>query len=235
MKLTKLVLNDNTYRSPRRSFQGIKVNNIGNIQKSLIFAKHMTFSDEESAFHRKNRSGGIEVRNQNQLFENTFQGKLSEFILYEYFKFHKFDPSEPDLETFGKGIWDSGDLKVQGKNINIKSMKHFSSLLLLELKDWDEDGIYKHNNQQYDFFFVIRMNIPFKELNNYQNLKVEDFQNKIFFDIPGYITNEIFCSAINTENVIKQGYYLNSNKTKIDADNIYIHLNDFLSLKNFLK
>ena len=80
MKLTKLVLNDNTYRSPRRSFQGIKVNNIGNIQKSLIFAQHMTFSDEESAFHRKNRSGGIEVRNQNQLFENTFQGKLSEFM-----------------------------------------------------------------------------------------------------------------------------------------------------------
>ena len=32
-----------------------------------------------------------------------------------------------------------------------------------------------------------------------------------------------------------QGYYLNSIKTKIDADNFYIHLNDFLPLKYFLK
>lgn len=42
MTLSKLVLIDNTYRSPRRSFQGIKVNNLGNIQKSLEFAKNMT-------------------------------------------------------------------------------------------------------------------------------------------------------------------------------------------------
>ena len=41
--------------------------------------------------------------------------------------------------------------------------------------------------------------------------------------------------AIKNNHVIKQGYYLNSTKTKIDADNFYIHLNDFLPLKNFTK
>ena len=72
MKLSKLILIDNTYSSPRRLFQGIRVNNLGNIQKSLEFAKNMTFGDENSAFHRKSRSGGIAVRNQNQLFESVF-------------------------------------------------------------------------------------------------------------------------------------------------------------------
>lgn len=234
MTLSKLILTDNTYSSPRRSFQGIRVKNLGNIQKSLEFAKNMTFGDENSAFHRKSRSGGIEVRNQNQLFENTFQGKLSEFILYEYFKFHKLDSTEPDLETFGKGVWDSGDLKVQDKNINVKSIKHFSSLLLLELKDWNQEGFYIHNNQHYEFFFVVRVKLPFRDLNNYQNLEVKDFQNKIFFDIPGYITNEMLRLAIKNNHIIKQGYNLNSTKTKIDADNFYIHLNDFLPIKNFL-
>ena len=39
MTLSKLILIDNTYSSPRRLFQGIRVNNLGNIQKSLEFAK----------------------------------------------------------------------------------------------------------------------------------------------------------------------------------------------------
>ena len=127
MTLSKLVLIDNTYRSPRRSFQGIKVNNLGNIKKCLEFAKNMTFGDENSAFHRKSRSGGIEIRNQNQLFENTFQGKLSEFILYEYFKFHKFDSTEPDLETFGKGIWTAEILKFKIKILMLNPLNIFQA------------------------------------------------------------------------------------------------------------
>ena len=39
-KLTKLTLNSNIYISPRRSFQGIKVKNISNIQKSLTFSNN---------------------------------------------------------------------------------------------------------------------------------------------------------------------------------------------------
>ena len=81
---------------------------------------------------------------------------------------------------------------------------------------------------------MMLINCSFRDFNNYQNLEVKDFQNKIFFDIPGYITNEMLRLAIKNKHVIKQGYYLNSTKTKIDADNFYIHLNDFLPLKNFL-
>ena len=227
-KLTKLTLNSNIYISPRRSFQGIKVKNISNIQKSLTFAKSMAFSDESIAFHRKSRSGGLEVRNQNQLFENTLQGKLSEFILYEYFKFNNFVSTQPDLKTFRKGIWDNGDLTVDGKNINVKSIKNFSSLLLLELKDWTQEAIYKPNNQKYDFFFLVRLSIPFREFKEYSELSADALIGKIYFDIPGYISNAMMVKAIENNHIIKQGNFLNSLKTKIDADNYYIHANDFI-------
>ena len=82
----------------------------------------MTFGDENSAFHRKSRSGGIAVRNQNQLFENTFQGKLSEFILYEYFKFHKFNSTEPDLKLLVRVLGTVVTLKYKIKMLMLSPL-----------------------------------------------------------------------------------------------------------------
>lgn len=235
MNLTKLNLSDNIYQSPKKNFNHRKVNNLENISKSLNFAQQMTFGEGDNAFHRKYRTGGIEVRNVYQLFENTFQGKLAEFILYEYFKFYNIPCSEPDLQTFGKGEWDSGDLEVNNFSLNVKSMKHFSSLLLLEQKDWSLDGAYLPNDQRYDYFFIVRVNIPFREIKNYKDLKVEDLENKIYFDLPGFITHHMLCLAIQNKHIIKQGLYLNSIKTKMDADNYYIHANDFMPIEEFAK
>ena len=46
------------------------------------------------------------------------------------------------------------------------------------------------------------------------------------YEISGYITHSDFKNIIDARMIIKQGTYLNSTKTKMDADNYYIQLGD---------
>ena len=61
----------------------------------------------------------------------------------------------------GLNQWDSVDLVANGVKIAIKSTKKFGNLLLLETKDWDDDGRYVPNvergDSEYDFFVLIRI------------------------------------------------------------------------------
>ena len=117
------------YWTSRKDFSSVI--NIDNetILKVFQFSFDMTFG--EKGVHRAHRSGGSHYRKNGELFINTFQGKIAEFGLYNYFLEKGIKSDEPDLSTWDLGKWDSADLVVNGKKINVKSTKSKGHLLLL--------------------------------------------------------------------------------------------------------
>ena len=140
---------------------------IDTITKCFDFACNMVFGD---GYHRNHRSGGEHTRKKGELFANTFQGKIAEFVTYnQLIKFGLTELELPDVGVYGKGIWDDSDLIYKGKKINIKSSAFFSNLLLLEKKDWSDNGEYIPNittssSENYDFFLMVRVKPDIKNL-----------------------------------------------------------------------
>lgn len=235
--MTKMIFFDNSYHiSRKKPFQENCLVERDIIVKSFDFASEMAFG---SGFHRNHRSGGDKKRNPLEIFFNTFQGKMGEFIVRDEFVNKKIDCSEVDINIFGKGIWDNGDLIINEKKICIKSMAFFSNLLLLEKNDWDENGLYLQNTDnkvKYDYFVAVRIKPNIKEIftNVVANFEKNEFSKildlaKFYYDIPGVMSSETLKHIIRKGYVIKKGNILNK-KTILDADNYYIQNGD---LKDF--
>lgn len=165
MKLSKKD-NNKFYINNKKDFKGISINEQF-IISSFDFAFSMVFGD---GYHRRHRSGGKHNRKSGELFANTFQGKLAEFIVHNELKKEGLNElNELDISIHGKGIWDDTDLEFKGKKINIKSAAFFSNLLLLEAKDWNDKGEYIPNinnesSQSYDYFLMVRIKPDVKQL-----------------------------------------------------------------------
>ena len=215
---SKIDLKDNLIIiNKKRKFNPLgKISNKGIIDASE-FAKKMTY--EKEGEHRKSRSGGIHVRDNDEIFSNTFRGKLAEIAFYEFFKNKNgIVISEPDFETYKRGKWDNTDFILNNFKINVKSSTHFSNLLLLEKKDWNSNAEYIPNipfkEQNYDFFFFIRIHSDDKTYP---------------FDIPGYVTNADLKLIIQNNHSILKGYTLGSKK--LDADNYYFQSGEMRQLR----
>jgi len=216
------------------------------IQKVYQFSFDMTFG--QKGVHRAHRSGGSHYRKNGELFINTFQGKIAEFGIYNYFKTKGIKLHEPDLERWGEGKWDTTDLIVNGKKLNIKSTKSKGHLLLLETKDWDQEGKYIPNTDidggEYDFFILTRIDPDGeKEMRGKYLLKTNDVDENILknlilsadwrFDIVGFITKDDLKTIIKTGIIIERGSYLNL-WTKMDASNYYVQSGDMKSIDKLI-
>ncbi len=173
------------------------------IEMAFDFSYAMSFG--KAGEHRDHRSGGTHQRKPGEIFANTFQGKLSEFALYNVLYKDFPNINKPDLETWELGKWDDTDLYVNDYFISVKSTKAFGNLLLLETKDWNDDGEYIPNltienaHTIYDFFVLVRL-FPYCEdilrsnkLLYTQQVDKEELKNVITqqewsYDIPGFIT-----------------------------------------------
>ena len=206
------------------------------------FAYKMTFANEGQ--HRNHRSGGTHCRKLGEIFADTFQGKLSEFAIYNSL-YKDFIIDIPDLSVWKLGIWDNVDLIADNMRLSIKSTKAFGQLLLLETKDWDSNGNYLPNinkkEEQYDAFILVRMRpycadilkklkIYYSDNADYETLKKEICNLDWSYDIPGFIWNYELKKIISNNFIIHRGDLLNG-KTKMDADNYYIQAGDLHSLK----
>ena len=218
------------------------------IEKTFDFAYDMTFNKQGE--HRNHRSGGTHVRRQGEIFADTFQGKLAEFAIYNHL-YKDFDVNVPDLDVWSLGKWDSCDLVVNGAKIAIKSTKAFGQLLLLETKDWDNNGCYIPNKDvgesEYDFFFLVRMRpfaadllkdlkLYYSDTADYNLLKSAILAEKWEYDIPGFITREDLIYIIRNGFIIPQGAMLNG-RMRMDAENYYcqaIDMKPISELKNFI-
>lgn len=214
----------------KRPFSSDGVFSKEDVKKAFDFAKQMSLNQ----LHRPTRSGGTYNRDYFDILKNTFQGKLSEFAIY-----HLFDGianvNEPDLSIYSRGIWDSGDFEINGNRVAIKSAKSFAQLLLLETKDWDENGIYipdinKSNGGIYDYFILVRIDPNIDDCYTENDIINISWQ----YQITGYITREDLISVIKSEHIIPKDAKLNG-KIPMDAENYYVQSGDLKDINKLIK
>ena len=253
MDFSKLDYKDSIFQiNSKKPFDQIHFENTSIIKDIFNFANDMTFRFVGE--HRSHRTGGTHRRKKGEIFSDTFQGKLSEYATYQVLKKNSLNADKPNLERYKLGKWDSGDMDFNGKKTAIKSAKHFSNLLLLERKDWDNEGNYIPNlgEKKIDLFIFVRVKPDISAImkklrlyfadtlnKNAEKILFEEINNNDWlFDIPGYATQEDIISIIKSNNIILKGQYLNSFKTQMDADNYYIQAGDLRNIetiKNFLE
>lgn len=248
MKLDTIEGSNNYYVSHKKLFAGTLVTKEA-IQTAADFAYEMCFG---TGHHRNCRTGGQYERNRDEKFCNTFQGKLAEALLHNYFKSEGLNVKEPDFGIYKEGVWDDSDLEIQSKKINVKSAASQSNLLLLETKDWNLQGQYIPNillNNgaaiQYDYFVFVRIEPDIKKLfkarqfvlsNEIERKIIDDilFANDWCFDIAGYCTNADLITAIADGNILPQNAILNK-YTKMDASNYYIQSGDMKRIEDLIQ
>ena len=240
--MQQLNINGNSYNvTNRKNFVGTVVNN-ESLKQIIDFSYDMSFG---AGHHRQHRSGGTNMRKAGEQFCNVFQGKLAEVVVREYLMSKRLDVNEPDFNVYGIGVWDDSDLYVNGKNISVKSAAHFSNLLLLETKDYDDYGNYIPNLKtgkisKYDYYVLVRINPDIKTIfrknkllyNEYidrQTIEKLIFSQEWKFEITGFVSHDDFVSVINNRHIIPQNAMLNGN-TKMDADNYYIQASDMRNI-----
>lgn len=212
------------------------------LPEAFDFAYTMCFTE---GHHRNIRSGGHTHRSPGELFINTLQGKLAEFGIYRKFSEHGITLCPPDLNVMGKGIWDNGDFDCLGNKLSIKSAAHFSNLMLLETKDWDEDAHYIPDGSCYDFFILCRIKPDGKTLfahhpllahdkPAYEALKALFFAENWEFDIAGCIGKGELKELINCRFILPQNARLNG-KISMDAPNYYVQSGDMHTFEQLLK
>ena len=210
------------------------------IESAFGFAWDMTFGKEGK--HRDHRTGGTHTRSAMEIFANTFQGKLAEYVVHMNLHTKGVKCEEVDNSVHGLGVWDDVDLICNGKMLNIKSFPFFGNLLLLEEKDWDSNGKYKPNDKSYDYHICVRIKPDFKGiLKSKRKLYSEQVtrdemwgyivNENWYYDIAGYADNDVLIEVIRAGNILPKGSLLNG-KTKMDASNYYIQVGD---LEDFQK
>lgn len=165
----------------------------------------------------------------------------------------EYKRSGVDFSVFGKGKWDTVDLACNNNKIAVKSTKYFGQLLLLETKDWDENGNYIPNEDTntgvYDEIVLMRIrpNIEdvIKRKPDFWQLDVAEQLEflksmKWEFEISGYITHEDLQYIIRNHYVIKQGDRLGKVKENykgivMDADNYYVQVTNMRKKEELLK
>ncbi len=213
------------------------------IHKVIDFAYEMCFGQ---GHHRNHRTGGQYGRKNGEKFCNTFQGKLAEIVLWNFFGKHGFELATPDFNIYGEGIWDDSDLEIKGKKINVKSVASQSNLLLLEVGDWNLQGEYIPNlnngaTSTYDYFILVRISPDIKKLfknkkwmftNEISKEEILDFllTQNWNFDIAGFITNEYLKRIINEKYILPQNAILNL-FTKMDVANYYVQSGDMQGIE----
>lgn len=244
----KLSRSGNSYFiNSRKEFSALGLLSRVDILKCFSFAYEMSFG--EGGEHRPHRSGGSHMRRKGELFINAFQGKLTEYAFFRCMEMNSIPCSEPDMETYDLGRWDSCDLEVCGFKLNLKSTKFYGSLLLLETKDWNARGQYLPNLSsgdvaEYDFFFLSRIKPDGERLMRSSRLlycdEVDETELRARIidevwehDVAGWISHEEFQETIADQCVLPRGSMLNG-KVRMDAENYYVQSGEMHSLEDFL-
>lgn len=182
-----------------------------------------------------------------EVFCDTFLGKLGEFSVYQYFKQGGINLDYPDMSIMGLEEWDSYDFVYKNLNIGVKTTKSFGNLLLLETKDWNENAQYipnlRNGNADYDDMLFIRVdtdlveNIKKKRLYYSDEIDVNILQQETSkdsyeFDL-SHIPMDLIKQIVKEKVIINKNDYLQSKKTKMDAQNYYIQSGDMCNIHNF--
>lgn len=158
------------------------------------------FARLSSKTQREHRSGGTKERGLGEIFGDTFRGKIGECASKRFLEQTPLNVPgiELDFRIYPRGKWDEYDFIVYGKRFSIKSVKHFSSWLLLESKDIERGDVY-------DYYLLAAVN------------RREDGAM-----ILGFASKEEVLEGPNTVK-LKKGDLIPGTGTVLDADNHAIH------------
>lgn len=121
-----------------------------------------------------------------EIFRDDFRGKLGEIAVRNYIVNNIVNSeitTDLDFKVTPKGQWDITDLVVNGKYINVKSIKQGSAFLLVETKRYDENGnyVYKNNDGNsvpIDYYVLVRVTVdPDVSKNVFSRKNFENFMN----------------------------------------------------------
>ena len=234
---------NNYYTTRKVPYHADRVFKAETVETVFDFAYQMTFG--RAGAHRDHRSGGTHARRNGEIFANTFQGKLAECAVSNFFHRLGYDVA-PDFATYDLGTWDSVDLSVGGYEISIKSTKRFGQLLLLETNDWDERGTYIPNKESgsgdYDIIIFVRLDPSCEDILRNARLITQDradydsLANMILcqqwsYNCVGYITRDDLRYIIENEYVIPRNAMLNG-RVRMDADNYYVQAGDMRDMRS---
>lgn len=220
----------------RRLFENYGQFSVEQLNKCITFAREVE--------QRSHRSGGSKERTPEEIFFDTVEGKLGEFAvinqLSDWNKIHdnKIEYGELDFQYYPRGKWDTSDLTIRvgngDKNIQIKTSRDYSQLLLLEQKDWNSNGEYSHSQKIFDYIFLQRIKINEKRIkalykNNLIDNVLDELVGEIYYDKFRYISHDELRDVIKNNFVIRKNEFLN--KTLMDADNYYVQIYDMHILK----
>lgn len=220
------------------------------VEKVFNFAYGMSFGHK--GVHRDHRTGGIIRRKKGEIFADAFQGKIAEFALWNLLNDNGIQLEAPDTKMHGEGVWDSYDFIYGDIKIAVKSTKSFGQLILLEQKDWNEEGLYTPNsntqNERYDYFVLIRLRpyasnilmdnrLLYSNTCNHEQLRELIMEQKFSYDIPGYMTRNDLIQLIRENYFIPQGAYLNriGKNNRMDADNYYLQAGNLHHIDNLVQ
>ncbi|WP_237201411.1 hypothetical protein [Rothia nasimurium] len=213
------------------------------VQEALWFSIKMTYGAQGE--HRDHRHTSSHHRFLDEILTNTLQGKIAEFAAYQGAVNLGKKVTYPDLTTTGLGTWDSGDLTIDGEHVSVKSAKHFSNALLLEVADWNKDGLYIPDNQSepYAYFLFVRVKLP-DELRNWRNFtfSTDSTPREIYNNLCKYVESPILCDivgelkhgifrahVIRNNQIIEQGAKFHG--VKMDVSNYYVLADDLWKYK----
>lgn len=138
-----------------------------------------------------------------EIFRDDFRGKLGEVALRKYIKAnysHAVIQEDIDYSITPKGQWDTTDLKVNDKYINVKSVKQRSNFLMIETKRYNSNGEYSYNNNngekvKVDAYVLVRVTVdPDMSIDTMKYKEVDVLKNKhkISAEILGGINHSDF-------------------------------------------
>lgn len=187
----------------------------------------MNFTDKELAlcYRFAQRMKGnhnrdmIMDRSDWEIFRDDFRGKLGEIALRKYIveKFpYAMIEGDIDFSVTPLGQWDTTDLLVNGRYINVKSVKQRSNFLMIETKRYRENGehSYQNNNGEdvrVDAYVLVRVSVePDMNCKTMDYYDVEQLKSghHVSAEILGGITHEMFWKKKHTAlRGIKCTYY----------------------------
>lgn len=153
------------------------------LEKCIDFAKKM---------EGNHKSDMIMERDVWEIFRDDLRGKLGEIAVHKYLCDKlgtKYNLNEIDFSVLERGKWDTTDLEVEGKFINVKAIRHNASFLLIETKRYNRYGEYCYANNDgkkvpLDIYALVRLALYTEKDNKKIDFNEDDYKNIIESENP---------------------------------------------------
>lgn len=157
------------------------------------------------------------VRDENEIAEDTFIGKLGEAAVQKLFMKYKIK-TELDFRTMGRGEWDHNDINYKGWQLDIKCTKKASHYFLIELNKLQ----FRADAGELPHFFVMT-----RLLDNPSDILKK--QGSCHVEVVGYIETSQLTEHNPTVQLLRKGDCIPDTTVPMTTDSYCTEFNDLES------